>query len=678
MATNSDPPPYSPRSSGLRPRERISTGSYLPSDGEPRILLGIDYGTTFTGLAWCLDDGLNEPSIDDITVYKGWPGGNTTKVPSTYSYDKVEQGRPPRKQWGHDIDRLSHVIRWTKLSLGKQSSEQELLALRDLLRSFSPQNNQMSTTPAGLNAHVPGHVAKSPTDVVSDYLEKVIKQWHNSVTATSRHTFEHVPLDVVITHPAKWPYENLNSLYRAVNNSLLRQNVRLRDIFLSSEPESCALYTTHGMTAYSEDSLIVGESFIVCDAGGGTIDLVSYRILSNAPLELQKVGVITGGNFGATLIDKAFLDWLRPRILNLNLSSNADSRNGLHVMGPIGGNLVENFQRVKHSFTGDPTQGPFVVTVPSDALVSTRYRDDYDSDLLEISFADLQMMFDSAVQGVVKLIEEQYDILVGYTAPEEQSNVVTNVFMAGGFSESTYLKNQVKAWAGRMPTLRIRQAEDCWSSVVKGAILRGLDLGMMSGPPVIACPYHLGICAAQEYRRHIHGPQSTARDTYRGLSLVQDHINWMVHQGDVITPYTGIEKRMKLRVSFSQYERDSPRGMYVTCLITTRRKAPPSLDDMNESEIVKILVHCNDLTESKTEQKVAVPTTIATKAPDERPNLYTKLRKRSKLTPTDQPRQACMFQVADLDVVLRVVDRTVLIQVEENGSVIGIPYRQAF
>jgi hypothetical protein len=34
--------------------------------------------------------------------------------------------------------------------------------------------------------------------------------------------------------------------------------------------------------------------FILCDAGGGTIDLASFRVESIEPLKLKKIGTLSG------------------------------------------------------------------------------------------------------------------------------------------------------------------------------------------------------------------------------------------------------------------------------------------------------------------------------------------------------------------------------------------------
>lgn len=52
----------------------------------------------------------------------------------------------------------------------------------------------------------------------------------------------------------------------------------------------------------------------MCDAGGGTVDLISYRISSLIPLQLNEVAIGTGALCGAVYLDRRFEDFVSKRI----------------------------------------------------------------------------------------------------------------------------------------------------------------------------------------------------------------------------------------------------------------------------------------------------------------------------------------------------------------------------
>jgi molecular chaperone DnaK (HSP70) len=67
------------------------------------------------------------------------------------------------------------------------------------------------------------------------------------------------------------------------------QAAKMAGIFpvtLIKEPEAAALYTLNSL----DFSLKEDDAFVVCDAGGGTVDLISYEVVSTVPkLELREI-----------------------------------------------------------------------------------------------------------------------------------------------------------------------------------------------------------------------------------------------------------------------------------------------------------------------------------------------------------------------------------------------------
>jgi molecular chaperone DnaK (HSP70) len=64
-------------------------------------------------------------------------------------------------------------------------------------------------------------------------------------------------------------------------------------VTLIKEPEAAALYTMHSL----DFTLAPGDAFILCDAGGGTVDLISYEVDAVSPkLQLREVVPGTGTN----------------------------------------------------------------------------------------------------------------------------------------------------------------------------------------------------------------------------------------------------------------------------------------------------------------------------------------------------------------------------------------------
>lgn len=83
------------------------------------------------------------------------------------------------------------------------------------------------------------------------------------------------------------------------------------EIQMISEPEAAAVYTLKSMQPHH---LSVGDNIIVCDAGGGTVDLIAYKILSLSPLRVDESAMGTGGLCGSAFLNYRFEAYVRERL----------------------------------------------------------------------------------------------------------------------------------------------------------------------------------------------------------------------------------------------------------------------------------------------------------------------------------------------------------------------------
>lgn len=80
---------------------------------------------------------------------------------------------------------------------------------------------------------------------------------------------------------------------------------------LITEPEGAAEYALRSL---QPNTLKQGDCLTVCDAGGGTVDLITYSISSLQPLQLCEVAVGTGALCGAVYLDRRFEDFVAAHI----------------------------------------------------------------------------------------------------------------------------------------------------------------------------------------------------------------------------------------------------------------------------------------------------------------------------------------------------------------------------
>jgi hypothetical protein len=72
---------------------------------------------------------------------------------------------------------------------------------------------------------------------------------------------------------------------------------------------------TYALQRQELRSLEPGDTFVVCDAGGGTVDLISYTVVKLAPvLEVKEAAPGTGELCGSTYLNRRFQEYLESRL----------------------------------------------------------------------------------------------------------------------------------------------------------------------------------------------------------------------------------------------------------------------------------------------------------------------------------------------------------------------------
>ncbi|GJC80448.1 hypothetical protein ColLi_03286 [Colletotrichum liriopes] len=208
------------------------------ADAENAIVIGIDFGTTFSGVSWAFSGQPN-----DIEVITRWEAelnfaSDTEKTPTAIRY----RGAQGSVSWGYGIpvEEISDAMRWFKLLLVDETD------LPENLRTSS----QIATARKMVKAE-----NKDPVDVISSYIRHL---WNHSIEC----------------------------------------------IGISAGNELVKLCRFH----------IVGDHFVVCDAGGGTVDLISYEVLSLKPMVVREVIKGDGDLCGGVFLDEAFINLIKEKV----------------------------------------------------------------------------------------------------------------------------------------------------------------------------------------------------------------------------------------------------------------------------------------------------------------------------------------------------------------------------
>ncbi|KAE8552694.1 hypothetical protein EYB25_004073 [Talaromyces marneffei] len=188
---------------------------------------------------------------------------------------------------------------------------------------------------------------------------------------------------------------------------------------LLSEPEAAALYT---LRAIQPNTIKKGDIFIVCDAGGGTVDLISYCVDDLTPLKLREVVEGTGKFHRSTdlegMVRNLTLDLLGgvcgSMVLDNRFESLLEELLGFETFELLPENTrkaaLQFWQEsIKPNYDGtdlddddDPNWELTLPGLPDQPLIGLK------GGFLQLTRSQVQGIFDLVVQDVIKLVQHQH------------------------------------------------------------------------------------------------------------------------------------------------------------------------------------------------------------------------------------------------------------------------------
>ncbi|KAF9437624.1 Heat shock 70 kDa protein 12A [Entomortierella beljakovae] len=303
---------------------------------------------------------------------------------------------------------------------------------------------------------------------ISDYLkalheyvkEKILNQFGSSY---SQNKFRYC-----LTVPAIWSDKAKNVMRKAaIQADLITESDHPDRLSLVSEPEAAALYCER---ACKQFDLKHGDQFMICDAGGGTVDLIVYKVdSSTGKRHLSEVTKGHGASCGSMFID-------------LNLSNLLTEKFGRLTKTPIPkktlSNLIDAFAyQLKPQFDGEDDQ---YLPIPRDSYfdeIDNPRAIGIDGGFMCLDAVELKdKVFEPVVKQVLKLIDQQLT----------SAKKCSAIFMVGGFGSSSYLLRRVKEEFGSRVGL-ITSPYKPEMAVVCGAVYAGMNSGIVTSRVTRRC-----------------------------------------------------------------------------------------------------------------------------------------------------------------------------------------------
>jgi molecular chaperone DnaK (HSP70) len=198
------------------------------------------------------------------------------------------------------------------------------------------------------------------------------------------------------------------------------------ELMMISEPEAAAVYA---LKMTPPKGLSVGSNFVVCDAGGGTVDLIAYKVTSLYPLLLEESAVGTGGLCGSAFIDFRFEEYVKERLGFKQFNEMKRKKPKTWTMGL---RYFEEF--VKRTFNEDETGD---INIPMPGLPDDEAAG-VDSGFLVMDAAQVKKIFEPVINQVIELVQGQVDAVTA------KHGTVTGIILVGGFGQSNHLYTKLK------------------------------------------------------------------------------------------------------------------------------------------------------------------------------------------------------------------------------------------
>ncbi|SPO06373.1 uncharacterized protein DNG_09062 [Cephalotrichum gorgonifer] len=370
-------------------------------DDRDSLIVALDFGTTFSGIAYSFST-----DTEKIYTITEWPGAEARIVPKTPTAIWYAPHTYESFDWGYDVD---------------MSIADKITALKLL---FDPGQRRPYPLPDNFAETEIAKLPKPVVDVAADYMEAIFK-----------HAMEEIEVDSVdpsfvdcfqkkfiLTVPAVWSDKAKSMTLAAARKA------GISPVEMITEPEAAALYTLHSMKS---KGLQPGDAVVICDAGGGTVDLVSYEILSLDPFKLKALTAPSGGVCGSLMVNGLFEEEVRKTV----------------------GDTAYSELRTTYAYCSGLTD--------FDTVIKPAFRGWGDRDN-----EAMVRIFDPVVKEIESLVAEQITALrlERLEMDEKPEKGVAAIFLVGGFGSSVYLKSILEK---SNPGVRVIQPREAWSAIVK-------------------------------------------------------------------------------------------------------------------------------------------------------------------------------------------------------------------
>lgn len=462
-------------------------------------------------------------------------------------------------RWGFQVRPDEQRIRCMKLFLDPNQPMPSFLSISDI-------KAQLATS------------GKDIKGVVADYLSAVFAHTNEILIRRYGPLFvQTTPLKIILTVPAVWSDAAKDATMKAAVEAGMGN-----DLNMISEPEAAAVYA---LQAIQPDHLAAGDNFVVADAGGGTVDLISYEIKQLTPLRIEESVPGSGGCCGAAFLNVRFEEFVRGKFGRKAFAAICEKKpkSWLSAMKYFEDYVKRNFDPAERTEFNFPFPG-----VADNAAAGL------EQGFLTVTSPEIGSIFKPIIEEVIKLVDGQISQL------RSAGKSISALILVGGFGQSECLLNCFRLRFGSMPGvdfsskfglaastsqiqrgLDIMQPANAWTAVVRGAVLRGLEEAELVLSRKSRRFY--GVTCSQEFDSSIHSEESKYWDSLAGKFKAFNRMKWFISKGETVSATEPVQ------LGFSHNFRQNAAKAVTVKLITCDEENAPLDFDSSPGSSTKVL-----------------------------------------------------------------------------------------
>ncbi|KAK6501844.1 hypothetical protein TWF481_009665 [Arthrobotrys musiformis] len=487
---------------------------------------------------------------EQFSQLDNWPGATKKlyKVPTTvsYRYDEVTSKYIP-DAFGFAADSAPPMQRCSMFKMFLDASDD--VSKR---QSVIP-NTELARRPTWEN------LGKTADDVIRDFLQLLYDHMKATFMDEGLRS-EDIEYNILFTVPAQFEVlevEKFRSLVKSTGFGAHTISVSLR------EPEAAVLYTlNHGVKSL----MPVGQCIVLCDAGGGTVDLASYKVTAHLPtIKVEQINIVTGRPCGSMNIDLAFKRFLFDECIDERWRSYFQSSEGMmHLQ-----RMCKTFSDRKEAFDNSLSTPNITIQVSPPSLSGANISAGY----LRISRLKMCDLFRESISGTMECLRDHVEKCL------REGFSIKSIFLVGGLGSSKYLHQRVKQYCMTLTVeTEVIKPKDAEFAVIRGAIeshQRGL-LGLEDAIAVRICPMSYGIRVSEPWDPAKHDPLADDQfwNPRTKLTMARNRVKWLIRKGDKIQG----KRAAEIREFFQRNFEKSPEVWEDSIVMCSLDNPPPRIN----------------------------------------------------------------------------------------------------